>query len=126
MMLLAIERNGIVALRDMESAVCSASIVEVAMHGWSLEHQITGQLINSITNPVLDLTDSGLHPSSVPQPLAKSESTYTSTGQVPLSGEGQSVDPSFAVPFRWRPVCSCEIAPWMGCNGFSSKSLKAN
>ena len=99
-MLLAIERNGIVALRDMESAVCLASIVEVAMQGWSLEHQITGQLINSVTNPVLDLTDSGLHPSSVPQPLAKSESTYTSTGKVPLLGEGQSISPSFAVPFR--------------------------
>ena len=72
---LATAKKGIVARRDMERSVYSASMVEVAMHGWSLEHQITGHPMSSIIYPVLDFTESGLDPISVPHPLAKSEST---------------------------------------------------
>ena len=94
------------ALSDIERAVYSASMVEVAIQGWSLEHQTTGHPISSMTYPVRDLTDSGFVPSSVPQPLAKSESTYTSTGKVPLSGEGFKINPLLAVPFKYRPMRS--------------------
>ena len=75
---LATAKKGIVAQRDIERAVYSASMVEVAMQGCILEHQITGYPMSSMRYPVLDFTDSGFVPILVPQPLAKSELTQMS------------------------------------------------
>ena len=106
MIALATDMKGMVAQRAMERAVYSASMVEVAMQGCNLEHQTTGHPISSMIYPVLDFTESGFVPSSVPQPLAKSESTKTSIGKVNLSQDGRKIRPSSSVPFRYRPICS--------------------
>ena len=68
-------RRGIAALRDIERAVYLDFIVDVAIQGCNLEHQTTGHPRTSIMYPVQDLTESGLVPNSVPQPLAKAAST---------------------------------------------------
>ena len=67
--------RGIAAHKDIERAVYSDSIVDVAIHGYNLEHQITGQPMTSTMKPVQDLTESGFVPCSVPHPLAKATST---------------------------------------------------
>ena len=63
------------ARQDIERALYSDSIVDVAMHGCKLEHQITGQPMPSTIKPVRDLTESGFIPCSVPYPLTKAVST---------------------------------------------------
>ena len=65
----------IAASNDIESAVYSDFIVDVAMHGCSLEHQMTGQPMTSSIKPVQDLSESGFVPCSLPQPLVKAAST---------------------------------------------------
>jgi hypothetical protein len=49
-------RNGNKSLIAIDSAVYSASMVEVAISPCSLEHQVTGQFATQIAKPVLDLT----------------------------------------------------------------------
>ena len=68
----------IAARTDIERAVYSDSIVDEAMHGFSLEHQITGKPMTLTIKPVRDLTESGFVPCSVPHPLSKAASTYIS------------------------------------------------
>jgi hypothetical protein len=72
---LVTSRRGMAARSAMDNAVYSDSIVDVAIQGCNLEHHITEQPITSIIKPVLDFTESGFVPSSVPQPLAKAAST---------------------------------------------------
>ena len=67
--------RGIAARSAIDNAVYSDSIVEVAIHGCNLEDHITEQPMTSMIKPVRDFTESGLFPSSVPQPEAKAAST---------------------------------------------------
>ena len=65
----------IAARKDIKRALYSDYIVDVAMHGCNLEHQITGQPMTSTMKPVRDLTESGLFPCSMPHLLVKAAST---------------------------------------------------
>jgi hypothetical protein len=58
--------KGIAALKAIDSAVYSDSIVDVAMHGCNLEHHSTPHPMTSIIYPVRDLTESGSVPTLVP------------------------------------------------------------
>ena len=74
--------NGIAAQRAIDREVYSNSMVNVAIETCNLEHHTTEHPMTSIMYPVLDLTESGLVPYSVPQPYAKAASTNTSVENV--------------------------------------------
>jgi hypothetical protein len=92
--------SGIAARSATESAVYSDSIVDVAIHGCNLEHHITEHPMTSMMNPVQDFTESGLDPNSIPQPLAKAASTYTSILNTDSLCLGRRIRPLLMVPFR--------------------------
>ena len=93
--------SGISAQRAIDRAVYSDSMVDVAIETCKFEHHTTEHPMTSIMYRVLDLTESGLVPCSVPQPHAKAASTNTSVENVlPSRGVGCRIRPLSRVPLR--------------------------
>ena len=93
--------NGIAAQRAIDIAVYSDSMMDIAIETCSFEHYTTEHPMTSIMQPVLDLTESGLVPCSVPQPHAKAALTNTSIEKVlPSRGVGHRIRPLSRVPLR--------------------------
>ena len=100
-------RSGITDFIAVLNALYSASIVEVAMSGWSLLVQMTGQLAMQMAKPVRLFTHDGSCLSSYGQRPAKSASTK------------QSMTNSLCVGFNTSPSsCVCfKILPYsLQCN----------
>lgn len=93
--------KGMTERKAIDSAVCSASIVLVAIVGCNLDIQTTGQLAISTMKPVLDLTESGFEQSSVPQPDANEASMQTSVFSASVFSKlGRRIEPLSEVPFK--------------------------
>ena len=99
---------GMAAQRAIDNAVYSDSMVEAAIETCSLEHQTTEHPITLMMQPVLDFTDSGLVPCSVPQTHAKGAPSTKIEIENCCSSSGMdfSMRALSKVPLRYRPILS--------------------